>query len=76
MASAGICTEGQAVFPTGLTPADEDPERAKFEVWFVKTQTLNNYRRIGKEALTGIYIDGIARVAWRAWQEAKKQGRE
>jgi len=50
-----------------------DAERLIFEQWFVATQTKRNYIRVASKS-DGTYIDGVVRVAWRAWKKAIQRG--
>ena len=43
-------------------------DRDAFERWFVATQTTKNHGRIAKYPETGVYIDRVVRIAWRAWR--------
>jgi hypothetical protein len=47
-----------------------EDERSAFEHWFLTTQCKRNYRRLIKDFDTGLYIDRVVRIAWRAWRVA------
>jgi hypothetical protein len=43
-------------------------EQAAFERWYLATQCMQNYRRVSKHVETGLYVDKLVRIAWRAWR--------
>lgn len=44
-------------------------EQAAFERWYLATQCMQNYRRVSKHVETGLYVDKLVRIAWRAWRQ-------
>lgn len=45
-------------------------EQAAFERWYLGTQTRKNAPRVTKFTETGLYVDKVVRIAWRAWRQA------
>lgn len=68
-------SDGPAVLSSALLNINWDVERATFEQWYVATQTKHNYIRVAAKS-DGTYIDGLVRIAWRAWKKAIQRGIE
>ena len=49
-------------------------EQTAFERWYLETQCMRNYRRVSKHVETGLYVDKLVRVAWRAWRRGVQRG--
>ena len=62
---------GQPVNDQGI---DWQAERAAFELWYLGTQCANNRRRMVRYVETGLYVDRVVRIAWRAWRQGVERG--